>query len=122
MIDHPMVPCRAYESRRSLAETLTIEKLVYGGDGLARLDGKVIFIPYVLPGETVQAEIDRVKNDLWRGRLIEVPSPSASRVKPECPYFQRCGGCNYQHAGYLFQVDQKRSILREVLRRVGKIE
>jgi 23S rRNA (uracil1939-C5)-methyltransferase len=122
MIDHPMVPCRASESRRSLAETLTIEKLVYGGDGLARSDGKVIFIPYVLPGETVQAEIDRVKNDLWRGRLVEVTSPSASRVKPECPYFQRCGGCNYQHADYLFQLDQKRSILREVLRRVGKIE
>jgi 23S rRNA (uracil1939-C5)-methyltransferase len=105
-----------------LAETLTIEKLVYGGDGLSRLDGKVIFTPYVLPDETVQANIDRVKNDLWRGRLIGVTSPSAARVKPECPYFQRCGGCNYQHAGYEFQVEQKRSILREVLRRVGKIE
>lgn len=111
-----MVPCSA------LAETLTIEKLVYGGDGLARLDGKVIFTPYVLPGETVQADIDRVKNDLWRGRLIDVTSPSAARVTPECPYFRRCGGCNYQHAGYAFQVEQKRSILREVLRRVGKIE
>ena len=111
-----MVPCSA------LAEILTIEKLVYGGDGLARLDGKVIFTPYVLPGETVQADIDRVKNDLWRGRPIEVISSSAFRVTPECPYFQRCGGCNYQHAGYNFQVDQKRSILREVLRRVGKIE
>jgi len=116
MIDHPMVPCSA------LAETLTIEKLVYGGDGLARLDGKVIFTPYVLPGEAVQADIDRVKNDLWRGRLIEVTSPSAARVTPQCPYFQRCGGCNYQHAAYAFQVDQKRSILHEVLRRVGKIE
>jgi 23S rRNA (uracil1939-C5)-methyltransferase len=111
-----MVPCRA------LAETLTIEKLVYGGDGLARLDGKVIFTPYVLPGETVQADIDRVKNDLWRGRLVAVASPSTDRVTPECPYFQHCGGCNYQHAGYAFQVDQKRAILREVLRRVGKIE
>ncbi|HEY6393510.1 MAG TPA: TRAM domain-containing protein, partial [Bryobacteraceae bacterium] len=111
-----MVPCSA------LAETLTIEKLVYGGDGLARLHGKVVFTPYVLPGEMAQAEIDRVKNDLWRGRLIEVTSPSAARVTPECPYFQRCGGCNYQHAAYAFQVDQKRSILREVLRRVGKIE
>jgi 23S rRNA (uracil1939-C5)-methyltransferase len=116
MIDHPMVPCSA------LAETLTIEKLVYGGDGLARLDGRVIFTPYVLPGEAVQAELDRVKNDLWRGRLVDVTSPSAARVTPECPYFRQCGGCNYQHAGYAFQVDQKRTILREVLRRVGKIE
>src|SRR5260370_34409927 len=111
MIDHPMVPCRA------LAEILTIEKLVYGGDGLSRLDGKVIFTPYVLPGETVQDDIDRVKNDLWRGRLIEVTSPSAYRVAPQCPYFQRCGGYNYQHARYALQVDQKRSIRREELLR-----
>jgi 23S rRNA (uracil1939-C5)-methyltransferase len=117
-----MVPCRAYESRRSLAETLTIDKLVYGGDGLARQDGKVVFTPYVLPGEIVQADIERVKNDLWRGRLIQVVAPAASRVKPQCPYFLRCGGCNYQHADYVFQVEQKRSILLEVLQRVGKIE
>ncbi len=103
-------------------EILTIEKLVYGGEGLARLEGKVVFIPYVLPGEKVRAEVDRIKNDLWRGRLLEVIEPSAARVSPPCPYFQRCGGCHYQHADYAFQVDQKRSILREVLRRVGKIE
>ncbi len=111
-----MVPCSA------LAEILTIEKLVYGGDGLARLDGKVIFTPYVLPGETVQADLDRVKNDLWRGRLIEVTSPSDSRIPPRCPYYQRCGGCTYQHSAYDFQVEQKVAILREGLRRVGKIE
>jgi 23S rRNA (uracil1939-C5)-methyltransferase len=103
-------------------EILTIEKLVYGGEGLARLEGKVVFIPYVLPGEKVRAEVDRIKNDLWRGRLLEVIEPSAARVAPPCPYFQRCGGCHHQHADCAFQVDQKRSILREVLRRVGKIE
>src|SRR6266436_4958221 len=62
MIDHPMVPCSA------LAETLTIEKLVYGGDGLARLDGKVIFTPYVLPGEAVQADIDAIFGEPWQYR------------------------------------------------------
>ncbi|HYL76540.1 MAG TPA: class I SAM-dependent RNA methyltransferase [Bryobacteraceae bacterium] len=103
-------------------ETLTIEKLVYGGEGLARVEGKVVFIPYVLPGEVVRAEVSRIKNDLWRGRLVEAIQPSPARVAAPCPYFQRCGGCHYQHAGYEQQLEQKRLILREVLRRVGKIE
>jgi 23S rRNA (uracil1939-C5)-methyltransferase len=103
-------------------EDLTIEKLVYGGDGLSRLESKVVFTPYVLPGEKVRAEVDRIKNDLWRGRLLEVLEPAPARVAPPCPYFQRCGGCHYQHADYAFQVQQKRSILREALQRVGKIE
>jgi 23S rRNA (uracil1939-C5)-methyltransferase len=103
-------------------KTLTIEKLVYGGDGLARLDGKVVLVPFVLPGEVVRAEIELVKRDLFRGRLIEVISPSAARVSPPCPYFLHCGGCHYQNADPAFQVEQKCSILRETLRRVGKIE
>jgi len=103
-------------------ETLTIEKLVYGGEGLARLEGRVVLLPFVLPGETVRAEIDRAKNDLWRGELIEVLELSPVRVVPECPYFQRCGGCHYQHMDYAAQLEQKRAILREALERVGKIE
>src|ERR1700685_1706451 len=108
--------------RLPVEETLTIEKLVYGGEGLARLEGKVILTPFVLPGEVVRVEIERAKNDLWRGRLLEVLQPSPTRVAPGCPYFQRCGGCQYQHLDYPFQLEQKREILREVLRRVGKIE
>lgn len=103
-------------------EILSIEKLVYGGEGLARLDGKVVLIPYVAPGETVRAEVERVKNDLFRGRLLEVVSPAASRVPAPCPYFQRCGGCHYQHLDYAIEVQQKIAALREVLRRVGKID
>jgi 23S rRNA (uracil1939-C5)-methyltransferase len=103
-------------------ETLMIEKLVYGGEGLARLDGKVVLIPFVLPGEVVLAEVDRAKNDLWRGRAIEILQPSPERISPGCPYFLRCGGCQYQHMNYPFQLEQKRAILREALQRVGKIE
>jgi 23S rRNA (uracil1939-C5)-methyltransferase len=110
-----MVPFR-------LPETLTIEKLVYGGEGLARLDGKVVLTPFVLPGETIRVEIERAKNDLARARVIELIAPSNARVTPECPYFQRCGGCQYQHIDYATQLEQKRAILREVLQRVGKIE
>ena len=103
-------------------EILTIEKLVYGGEGLARVEGKVVLIPYVAPGEVVRAEIERVKNDLFRGRLLEVISLASSRVAAPCPYFQRCGGCHYQHLNYAEQVEQKIGVLREVLRRVGKID
>jgi 23S rRNA (uracil1939-C5)-methyltransferase len=107
--------------RLPIEETLTIEKLVYGGAGLARQEGKVVLIPFVLPGEVVRAEIERAKNDLWRGRLIEVLQPSSARVTPACPYFQHCGGCQYQHINYPVQLEQKREILREALQRVGKI-
>jgi 23S rRNA (uracil1939-C5)-methyltransferase len=101
---------------------LTIEKLVYGGDGLARDDGRVVLLPFVLPGERVAAEVTRSKNDLLRGRITRIAAPSPERIEPGCPYFFRCGGCQYQHAPYEFQLDQKRVILREVLRRIGHIE
>lgn len=103
-------------------EFLTIEKLVYGGDGLSRVAGRVVLTPFVLPGEVVRVEIQRTKSDLFRGKLIEVITPSASRVSPPCPYFFHCGGCHYQHADPVFQVEQKLGILREALRRVGKID
>ncbi len=108
--------------RLPVEEILTIEKLVYGGEGLARQEGKVVLIPFVLPDEVVRAETERAKNDLWRGRLLEVLQPSPARIAPGCPYFQRCGGCQYQHLDYAFQLEQKRGILREVFERVGKIE
>jgi 23S rRNA (uracil1939-C5)-methyltransferase len=76
----------------------------------------------VLPGEVVRAETQRAKNDLWRGRLLEVLQSSVSRVAPGCPYFQRCGGCQYQHIDYASQLGRKRDILRETLLRGGKIE
>lgn len=101
---------------------LSIEKLVYGGDGLARENGQVVLTPFVLPGETVRAEVSRAKNDLLRGRPIEVLSRAPRRTEPRCPYFLRCGGCHYQHAEYEYQLEQKRAILLEVLRRTGGID
>ena len=101
---------------------LRIEKLVYGGDGLAREEGRVILTPFVLPGELVQADVVRAKNDLLRGKLRAVLEPAPQRVDARCPYYLRCGGCHYQHASYEFEADQKRTILREVLRRVGRID
>ncbi len=102
---------------------LTIEKMIYGGDGLARLpNGKAAFIPFVLPGEEVSATIVEEKSGFARARVNEVMKPSPNRVAPGCSYFGGCGGCHYQHAGYATQLDIKRSILRETLRRTAKID
>jgi 23S rRNA (uracil1939-C5)-methyltransferase len=101
---------------------VTIEKLIYGGDGLARLDGQVALAPFVLPGERAVVEVVERKSGLLRGKLVEVREASADRVAPPCPYFTHCGGCHYQHAGYEAQLSLKRDILAETLRRVGKIE
>lgn len=95
-----------------------IDKWVYGGAGLARTDGRVTLTPFVLPGELARVKL----HDGVRADLIEVLESSPERAAPPCPLFGRCGGCHYQHAPYEFQVARKVEILREQLRRVGKIE
>jgi 23S rRNA (uracil1939-C5)-methyltransferase len=100
---------------------VTVEKLVYGGDGLARLDGRVVFAPFVLPGERVRVQAGREKPGLIHASTVKILEPSASRVAAPCPVFGRCGGCHYQHAPYADQLAFKRAILEEELRRLGKI-
>jgi 23S rRNA (uracil1939-C5)-methyltransferase len=107
---------------------LKIEKLIYGGDGLARLSadehgpGKTVFVPFVLENEEVEAIFTEQKPGFARARLGRVDAASSHRVEPRCPYFQRCGGCQYQHASYEHQLKIKAEILRETLRRTAKIE
>ncbi|MGH9513886.1 MAG: class I SAM-dependent RNA methyltransferase [Terriglobales bacterium] len=107
---------------------LTIEKLIYGGDGLARLPaddhgrGKAVFIPFILEGEKVEASLVEQKKGFARGRADLIMQPSAHRVAPPCQYFKRCGGCNYQHSDYSHQLEIKAAILRENLRRIAKLE
>jgi 23S rRNA (uracil1939-C5)-methyltransferase len=107
---------------------LTIEKLVYGGDGLARLPadehgrGKAAFLPFVLPGEEVEAQIVEQKPGFVRAGLENILRPSPQRVQPRCPYFQKCGGCQYQHASYAHQLEIKANVLKENLRRIARLE
>ncbi|HUO16747.1 MAG TPA: 23S rRNA (uracil(1939)-C(5))-methyltransferase RlmD [Verrucomicrobiae bacterium] len=112
---------------------LTIEKLIYGGDGLARLHsdqpggevdsrGKTVFLPFVLAGERVEASLISEKPGFARAELQRIIDPSPHRVQPACPYFAACGGCNYQQASYEHQLEIKEKILRETLRRTAKIE
>ncbi len=98
---------------------LLIEKAIYGGAGLARDAGKAIFVPFTLPGETIEAEVVLDKGGFANAELQSVLEPSPARVRAPCPYFGRCGGCHYQHARYAAQVGMKASILRESLQRAG---
>ncbi|MGC1158826.1 MAG: TRAM domain-containing protein, partial [Acidobacteriaceae bacterium] len=79
---------------------LLIEKAVYGGSGLSHDDGKAVFVPFTLPGETVEAEIVADKGGFSTAELQSVLEPSPARTQPPCPYFGQCGGCHYQHAIY----------------------
>jgi 23S rRNA (uracil1939-C5)-methyltransferase len=99
-----------------------IEKLVYGGDGLAHHDGHTVFVPLVLPGELVRIESSNRKKKFIRGRLGHVVEPSPERVPAPCPHFGRCGGCQYQHMPYEAQKRFKAEILRETLGRIGRIQ
>jgi 23S rRNA (uracil1939-C5)-methyltransferase len=112
---------------------LNIEKLIYGGDGLARLPaaspgnkdhsrGKAVFVPFVLAGEKIEAALTEEKPGFARARAEKIVESSAHRVVPPCPHFGSCGGCHYQHASYEHQLDIKKEILRENLRRMAKIE
>jgi len=103
---------------------LRIEKAVYGGSGLAHATegkdaGKAVFVPFVLPGELVEARLTEKKNGFDEAALLRVIEPSSVRVKPLCGHFGLCGGCQYQHAGYTAQLEIKTGILRETLERAG---
>src|ERR1035437_3332474 len=101
---------------------VTVEKLVYGGDGLARLDGRVVFAPFVLPGERILARAEQEKPGMVRARMLEVLQAAPDRVAAPCPVYGRCGGCHYQHAPYAYQRAAKRAIVVEALLRLGKIQ
>lgn len=99
-----------------------IEKLVYGGEGLARVDGQVLLTPFVLPGEQIRTPVRRVKPGLLRGLRPEILKSSPERIAPGCPYFGDCGGCHYQQAGYPFQLAAKKAILLETLQRMAGLQ
>ena len=98
-----------------------IEKLVYGGKGLGRVEGHVVLVPFVAPGETVEVEAVREKKGLIEARAVGWVERRSSRVEPLCPIFGTCGGCHYQHLSYDEELEAKRRILLETLARVGKI-
>jgi len=108
-------------ARSDLALQVRIEKMVYGGEGLARTPEGVLLVPLVLPGEHATVQVQERAKGVRRARLLQVIAPSADRVEPGCPYFTRCGGCQYQHVAYEGQLRLKQAILSECFERIAKI-
>ena len=101
--------------------TLEIQDLAFGGEGVGRVEDFVVFVPYVLTGETVEVEITEVKKSFGRARLRRVIRPSPERVAPVCRYFGACGGCQYQHLEYGAQLRMKHKQIADLFERIGKI-
>lgn len=102
---------------------LHLEKLTYGGDAIGRLaDGRAVFVPFALPGERVRIRLTEDRRNFARGEVVEILEPSPQRVVPRCKHFGVCGGCHYQNLPYEEQLKAKTEILRDQLKRIGKIE
>jgi tRNA/tmRNA/rRNA uracil-C5-methylase (TrmA/RlmC/RlmD family) len=105
--------------------SLTIDDIAFGGEGVGRArtdDGDlVVFVPFVLVGETIEAEITEVKKNFARAKLLRVEKPSPERVEAPCIYFGKCGGCQYQHIAYGEQLRIKQKQIADLFERVGKI-
>lgn len=100
-----------------------LEKLVYGGDALGRLaDGRVVFVPFALPGERARLRAVEERSRHVRAELVEVLTASPARIPPRCKHFGVCGGCHYQHLAYADQLAAKAEILRDQLARLGRFE
>lgn len=99
----------------------TVSDVAFGGDGVARVNGFVIFVPFVVAGEEVELELTEVKQQFARARLVRVLRPSPLRVGPRCRYFGQCGGCQYQHLAYEEQLRVKQRQVSDLLQRLGGV-
>jgi 23S rRNA (uracil1939-C5)-methyltransferase len=93
-----------------------IEKLVYGGEGLGHHKGKVVFVPFAVPGDVLLVRPVEEKKTFIRAEIVRILRPGDARVEPACAIFEKCGGCQWQQVKYSNQVEAKRLILEEVFR------
>lgn len=98
-----------------------VADLAFGGEGVARIGELVVFVPFVIPGESVEIELTELKKNFARAKLLRVLRGSTQRVAPRCRYFGDCGGCQYQHLAYPEQLRYKQHQIAELLRRIGKL-
>ena len=101
---------------------VAIDSMAFKGYGVARIHGKVVFVPYTVAGDKAWVEIAEEKKNYSTGRLIELIEPSPRRVNPPCPYFGSCGGCQWQHINDTAQVELKKEILRNLLKRLAGLK
>ena len=101
---------------------LDITDIAFGGDGIGRVEGFVVFVPFVLGGERVEVEIVDVKKRYATADLVRVITPAPQRVEPRCQYYQQCAGCQYQHVDYRHQLELKRKQIIDIFQRIGGIK
>lgn len=101
---------------------ITVEKLVYGGDGLAHIGSQAVFVPVAAAGDVLRVRLTEVERNYARGVIEEILEPSPARRTPPCAHFGVCGGCQLQHLDYAAQLSAKVAFVRESLRRLGNIE
>src|SRR5438477_1094229 len=100
---------------------LNVDSLAYGGNGVARLDGFVVFVRRGLPGDTVRARVTKVKRNHAEALATEILAPGPQRVDAPCQHFPACGGCRFQDLAYEAQLAQKQAQMLDALRRLGGI-
>ncbi|GAB4255268.1 MAG: 23S rRNA (uracil(1939)-C(5))-methyltransferase RlmD [Methylomicrobium sp.] len=116
---------RRRAERKKLPETpvrTVIESLTHDGRGVAHVDGKAVFIDAALPGEELEFVYTEIRRDFAEGKVVELIGRSEHRVEPECPHYDVCGGCSFQHVDSSEQIHIKEALLQEQFRRIGKIE
>ncbi|MBT4119783.1 MAG: 23S rRNA (uracil(1939)-C(5))-methyltransferase RlmD [Candidatus Peribacter sp.] len=102
--------------------TVSIEKLTFGGAGLARIDGQTVFVPGAIPGQTVQICITKNKGRYLESRLVKVIKRAMEEIQPRCEHFHDCGGCTWQNLPYDKQIDYKEQIIRETLEHLTPVD
>jgi 23S rRNA (uracil1939-C5)-methyltransferase len=99
-----------------------IERLLPGGVGLAHADGLTLFVSLAAPGDMLRVRVDRVQGSVGFASIVEILRPSPVRIEPPCPYFGRCGGCDFQQLTYEAQLQAKVEMIRDCLHRIAKLE
>src|SRR5919202_6271779 len=111
------------EGLRAGAELdVTVERILPGGVGLAHARGQTIFVALAAPGDRARVRVESVRARLAFASIKEILQPSPARVEPPCPYFGRCGGCDFQQLDYGAQLDAKVEIIRNCLRPAARVE
>lgn len=99
-----------------------IERILPGGMGLAHAGGKTVFVSLSAPGDRLRVRVDREQGNILFASIEEIVTPSPVRIEPPCPYFGRCGGCDFQQLTYEAQLAAKAEIIRDCLRRIARLE
>lgn len=98
-----------------------IESVAFGGDGVGRMDHRVVFVPFAAEGDELEVVVTQIKKRFLRGQIVTILTPSPFREEPRCSHYGRCGGCCYQHLNYPYQLSIKKKQVVDVLNKIGKI-